>query len=169
MSNVNEPQVPNQTVNNRSILLLREINSDTPEQLVKDIFVKTSQPVRAEYAHNNSWYVTFKNDEEARLALAYIRNYEIEWNNKPIMARIKSKPAPLIQNPQTPSIPGTPQPQTSPAPSGSHYSHQPSNYYGQPAIVNLYNEGDSLYLDLTEYFKSNGLVPDQTSLPRNNK
>lgn len=100
--NVNEQdrqkqQVPSQPpANNRSILILREIDPNTPEESVKDIFNSEncpSKPVHCEYALHNSWYVTFKDDEDAKVALAYIRRYIITWNGQPIMARYKPKPA----------------------------------------------------------------------------
>lgn len=236
-------QVPSQTANNRSVLILREISPETPEDLVKNIFISEncpSEPVHCEYAHNNSWYVTFKNDEDARQALTFIRKYAIEWNNKLIMARIKPKPATISVNndqntnsllastmsnasitnmssadlPDGPALvsstnstitgtslinpvastsavsadgvvlhrhqtPGPIMPghhimphhhHGSPAPSGSHhYSYAPMGYYGPPptTMVPMWNAGNQPYLDLREYFKRNGLVPDQASFKQN--
>lgn len=87
---------PPPPANNRSILILREIDPNVPESSVKEIFDSENcptRPVHCEHALQNSWYVTFKNDEDARLALAYIRRHVVTWNGHPIMARYKPKPA----------------------------------------------------------------------------
>lgn len=98
-----DPPVPfKPPANNRSILILREIEANSPESSVRDIFNSEncpSKPVHCEYALQNSWYVTFKDDEDARLALAYIRKNIVRWKGKPIMARYKPKPpAPSAAN-----------------------------------------------------------------------
>lgn len=94
--------------NNRSILILREIDPDSSEESVRDLFNSEncpSKPVHCEYALHNSWYVTFKNDEDAKQALTFIRKYIITWNGQPIMARYKPKPAgPSASNQPPPNI-----------------------------------------------------------------
>jgi hypothetical protein len=94
---IEPPQVVSKPpANNRSILILREIESGSSESSVRDIFNCEncpSKPIHCEYALQNSWYVTFKDDEDARLALAYIRKHIVKWKGKPIMARYKPKPA----------------------------------------------------------------------------
>jgi len=94
--------------NNRSILILREIDPKSSESSVRDIFNSEncpSKPVHCEYALHNSWYVTFKDDEDAKQALAYIRKYIVTWKGQPIMARYKPKPAaPSTSNQPPPNI-----------------------------------------------------------------
>ena len=105
-----QQHVPSQQppANNRSILILREIDPNSSEASVRDIFDSEScpsKPVHCEYALHNSWYVTFKDDEDARLALAYIRKHIVKWNGQPIMARYKPKPAvPSASNQPPPHI-----------------------------------------------------------------
>lgn len=48
--------------------------------------------ISCEFAHNNSWYVTFDSDEDAQRAYRYLREEVREFQGKPIMARIKAKP-----------------------------------------------------------------------------
>lgn len=101
-NSTNQPESEPQQVpykppaNNRSILILREIEPTSSESSVRDIFTSEncpSKPIHCEYALQNSWYVTFSDDEDARLALAYIRKHIVKWKGKPIMARYKPKPA----------------------------------------------------------------------------
>lgn len=48
--------------------------------------------ISCEFAHNNSWYVTFESDDDAQKAYRYLREEVKEFQGKPIMARIKAKP-----------------------------------------------------------------------------
>ena len=80
----------------RSVLILREIPETTPLLEIENLFNGKNCPkfVSCEFAHNNSWYVTFETDEDAQKAYCYIRE-EIKvfpTTGKPIMARIKAKP-----------------------------------------------------------------------------
>ncbi|XP_072154181.1 uncharacterized protein [Bemisia tabaci] len=78
----------------RCIVILREIPDSTPLEEVKGIFSGSNCPkfISCEFAHNNSWYVTFENDEDAQRAYRYLREDVKEFQGKPIMARIKAKP-----------------------------------------------------------------------------
>lgn len=48
--------------------------------------------ISCEFAHNNSWYVTFESDEDAQRAYRFLREEVREFQGRPIMARIKAKP-----------------------------------------------------------------------------
>ncbi|RDD38304.1 La-related protein [Trichoplax sp. H2] len=80
-------------VTNRCTIILREIDRRTPTEDIMNLFSDTCpKPISCEFAHNNSWYVSFDNDEKAQEAFNYIREVVKEFQGKPIMARIKAKP-----------------------------------------------------------------------------
>lgn len=91
---VDEQGVKVRPVNKRCVLILREISDQTPKQDIENLFNSESCPkfVNCEFAHNNSWYVTFDSDEDAQEAYKYLREDVKEFQGKPIMARIKAKP-----------------------------------------------------------------------------
>ncbi|XP_075230103.1 la-related protein 4B isoform X2 [Lycorma delicatula] len=90
----------------RCIVILREIPDSTPLEEVKALFSGKGCPrlISCEFAHNNSWYVTFENDEDAQKAYRFLREEVREFQGKPIMARIKAKP--MNRLPMPPVGPG---------------------------------------------------------------
>ncbi|XP_053209945.1 probable serine/threonine-protein kinase DDB_G0282963 [Panonychus citri] len=78
----------------RCVLILREIPESTPLKDVQNLFNGKDCPkyVSCEFAHNNSWYVSFESDEDAQRAYRYLREDVQTFQGKPIMARIKAKP-----------------------------------------------------------------------------
>ncbi|RWS28103.1 la-related protein 4-like protein, partial [Leptotrombidium deliense] len=91
---VNETEEKVRPINKRCVLILREIPETTPIKEVEDIFAGKNCPkfVSCEFAHNNSWYVTFESDEDAQRAYRYLREERRTFQDRPIMARIKAKP-----------------------------------------------------------------------------
>ncbi|KAG1712151.1 La-related protein 4 [Nymphon striatum] len=79
-------------IHERSVVILREIPSDTPCDEVADLFKGKTCPkfISCVFAHNENWYVTFSSNEDAILAYRYLREEVKTFHGKPIMARIKA-------------------------------------------------------------------------------
>ena len=108
-------------VNKRCVLILREISDQTPTSEIENLFKSDNCPkfVHCEFAHNNSWYVTFESDEDAQRAFQYLREEVKEFQGKPIMARIKAKPITTFTGFKNgPRLP------LHPVPTPSHVAHQ---------------------------------------------
>ena len=77
----------------KCILILREVCSEATLEQVKDLFTnkEPSCPtfLQCESAGNDSWYVTFTNEEQAQRALQYLKTEVQTFMEKPIRARIK--------------------------------------------------------------------------------
>ncbi|XP_040569498.1 uncharacterized protein Larp4B isoform X1 [Lepeophtheirus salmonis] len=82
---------PNQP---RCTVIIRDTPENTTNEEVEFIFSGDNCPkfVSCEFAHNNSWYVTFESDSDAQEAFKYLREEVKEFKGTPICARIKSKP-----------------------------------------------------------------------------
>ncbi|XP_076453233.1 uncharacterized protein LOC143288523 isoform X2 [Babylonia areolata] len=79
---------------NRTVLMLREIPENTPKSEVESLFQHEKCPklVHCEFAHNGYWYVTFNTDEDAASAYCFLRERNVMFRNKPVLARIKARP-----------------------------------------------------------------------------
>ncbi|XP_065655707.1 uncharacterized protein LOC100211173 isoform X5 [Hydra vulgaris] len=77
----------------RCIVILREIPESTPIQEVKALFDHPNCPKWSsfEFAHNDSWYVTFECEEDAKRAYRHLREEVQCFKGRPLMARIKAK------------------------------------------------------------------------------
>jgi hypothetical protein len=80
--------------NKRCTVILREIPQDTKLEDVKALFCGNGCPpfVDCVFAHNDSWYVTFNNEEEAQRAYLYLRETVRTFLGRPILARMKARP-----------------------------------------------------------------------------
>ncbi|XP_065052016.1 la-related protein 4-like isoform X2 [Rhopilema esculentum] len=127
----------------RCIVILREIPDSTPIQEVEDLFNSPNCPkyTNCEFAHNNSWYVTFDTEEDAQKAYRYLREEVKTFHGKPIMARIKAKTllsrTTLVRPPSTGQASAS-QPETSPQPQPPPqqvFSQRQFNTFTVPAPV----------------------------------
>lgn len=77
----------------RCIVILREIPESTPMEEVKALFSHPNCPqwVTFEFALNDSWYVTFDCEDDAKKAYRYLREEVQNFRGRPLMARIKAK------------------------------------------------------------------------------
>ncbi|KHJ95422.1 hypothetical protein OESDEN_04631 [Oesophagostomum dentatum] len=73
----------------RCTIILREISEEHREEVEK-MLAGGPPYVDLKYGLNNSWYVTFDNEETTQEAYLHLQNMNITFNNKPICARIKA-------------------------------------------------------------------------------
>ncbi|EPB77816.1 la domain protein [Ancylostoma ceylanicum] len=73
----------------RCTIILREISEEHREEVEK-MLAGGPPYVDLKYGLNNSWYVTFDNEETTQQAYLHLQNMNITFNNKPICARIKA-------------------------------------------------------------------------------
>lgn len=133
----------------RCIVILREISDSTPLEEVKGLFSGKGCPklISCEFAHNNSWYVTFENDEDAQKAYRFLREEVREFQGKPIMARIKAKPMNRLPLPSGmgPGGMGIKNGyRTPPAPASTGPGVYDPTPFPQPAQRYLFSNGSSL-------------------------
>ncbi|XP_014262241.1 la-related protein 4 isoform X3 [Cimex lectularius] len=132
----------------RCIVILREIPDSTPLEEVKGLFSGKGCPklISCEFAHNNSWYVTFENDEDAQKAYRFLREEVREFQGRPIMARIKAKPMNRLLVPAVgPGMAGLKNGyRTPPASVAATNVYEPGNAYAPGQQRYLFTNGTSL-------------------------
>ncbi|CAI4230191.1 unnamed protein product [Auanema sp. JU1783] len=77
----------------RCTLILREIGEDHREDVEK-MLSEGPLYLDLKYGLNNSWYVTYKDEETTQTAYLHLQNLEVTFNNRPVCARIKTGVAP---------------------------------------------------------------------------
>lgn len=78
----------------RCVLILREVASTATLDQIKELFIDKEplcpQCDQCESAGNDSWYITFSNEEDVQRALQYLKAEVQSFMDKPIRARIKA-------------------------------------------------------------------------------
>lgn len=114
----------------RRVVILRDVPEQVNESVITEIFDSENCPiklVKCEFAHNQSWYLFFSNDEDAQRAISYLKEDLINYpgTDIAILARIKAKPIVQCRNKGGAHIPNVIRPLgivTAPSPAGSTIS-----------------------------------------------
>jgi len=118
-SNNNKMLSTSDPLSQQCIIILREVSHEATVDKVRELFENKEQQqcppcVKCEAAGNDSYYVTFSNEEQAQRALQYLKVDVQSFLNKPIRARLKHHvSAPRLNNlsnSDTPSSTPPPQP-----------------------------------------------------------
>lgn len=96
----------------RSVLILREIPSTTSRDQVEALFTAAPAskcpPIEScEFAGNDNWYIAFSGEEDAQLALHYLKEDVQTFLGRPILARIKAHLMPRSTSSSTAAAAGT--------------------------------------------------------------
>ena len=104
----------------KCILILREVCSEATLDQIKDLFTDKEPQcpvfVQCESAGNDSWYVTFTNEDQAQRALQYLKTEVQSFMDKPIRARIKHVLQPRAASTSTPLAVSATSPVSTPPP-----------------------------------------------------
>lgn len=79
----------------RCVVVLREIDKDTPVDEIMSIFSAcAAQCLHCEFAGNRSWYLSFKDELEAQIAVQFLKEEVQTFKGESLFARIKTHPIP---------------------------------------------------------------------------
>ncbi|KAF8763576.1 La-related protein Larp4B like protein [Argiope bruennichi] len=167
------------------VLILREIPEETPLKEIEELFSGENCPkfLKAEFAHNDSWYVLFESDEDTQKAYQYLREEAKTFRGKPVMARIKAKAitsAPFttsykngFANPQEPenysgqNVNQQQQPlqYTYSVPNENYNNQQVCSPFYPPTMLQTWAPTTPACVDLGTVLSVNGLTPQQAFRP----
>ena len=83
----------------RCVVIIREINKETPVESIINIFEQCKvKCLNCEFAGSRSWYLTFKDEQEAQVAVQFIKEEAQSFNDQPLFARIKTNPIPRVNS-----------------------------------------------------------------------
>lgn len=84
------------------MVVLREIEPDTPLDEIKAIFEDNAKCsvkcLHCEFAGNRSWYLSFKDELEAQIAVQFLKEEVQTFKGQSLFARIKTHPIPRSVN-----------------------------------------------------------------------
>lgn len=160
----------------RCVVILREINKETPVESIMNIFEKCQvKCLNCEFAGSRSWYLTFKDEQEAQIAVQFIKEEAQTFNNEPLFARIKTNPIPRVNSSSNPiqvnSPPNAEQDKVEMEPDSSKnygYSMYPAAYYYPPEFHSLMANPWMFYPSTPNQFYPNFSKMKQTSIIDNN-
>jgi hypothetical protein len=79
----------------RCVVILREIEKDTPLDEIMGLFDKCAiKCLHCEFAGNRSWYLSFKDELEAQIAVQFLKEEVQTFRGECLFARIKTHPIP---------------------------------------------------------------------------
>jgi len=112
----------------RCVLIMREVSPEATLEQIKSLFLDKEPDCpnadKCESAGNDSWYITFGNEDDAQRALQYLKADIQTFMEKPIRARIKAHSHAAAANVVTRGSPAG-NPSLSPMPSPQPVSAYP--------------------------------------------
>lgn len=82
----------------RCVVILREIDKSTPVEDLFKLFDKCNvKCLNCEFAGNRSWYLSFKDEQDAQIAVQYLKEEVQTFNGEALFARIKTNPIPRVK------------------------------------------------------------------------
>jgi hypothetical protein len=79
----------------RCVVILREIDKQTPTDEILALFDQcTVKCLHCEFAGNRSWYLSFKDELDAQIAVHYLKEEIQTFKSESLFARIKTHPIP---------------------------------------------------------------------------
>ncbi len=81
----------------RCVVILREIDKDTPVEAIAALFEACAvKCLHCEHAGNRSWYLSFRDEAEAHVAVQFLKEEVQTFNGEALFARIKPLPLPRV-------------------------------------------------------------------------
>lgn len=172
-----QPKVAHTASHQRSVLILREVSPLATSEHIQGLFAN-KEPLcapcdKCESAGNQSWYVTFTNEDQAQRALQYLKTEVQVFMDRAIKARIKAHAIPRSNttgfSSLTPTSTPPPQPQPPPPTIYPQLAASAPAYelpvYPQPAAWPLPLQNALFLVDINQPFQEHEHRVDVHSNP----